>query len=189
MKLSGHRIMGLGVLLMTSYTWLFPSLIWLVSRANPAGVPHQVSHSYAYSSDSIHLILIVYLLGAVVTILGGVIAVCDTYNRDPQSFTRFRFSNLWSLDAWAKRILALGIQFLLAPIWCLPFVNELAIKIAAEKVGYGSFLLFDSTCVGLQGETMTTLYAIGFYVTLAGIIVFVPARWQPRSFPMPASAL
>jgi hypothetical protein len=186
MKLSGHRIMGLGVLLMTTYMWVFPSMVWLVDWAYVA--PRAEIHGYAYTNDTMHLILSAYFVGAVLTIIGGVITADERYKRDPQSFTRFSLCNFWTPDFWAKRILTLGIQFLLSPIWCFLIINDLAIKIAAEKVGYGSLLLFDCTCVGLQGETLMMLYTVGFYVTLIGFVLVVLAGREPQLIPKLAAA-
>jgi len=177
--------MALGVVVMTAYKWLLPLLTWLAGADDPAIRPH-----YFVGFASSNQILVVYLLGAALSVIGGFIAAEERYRRDPRSFTRVDWPGVATVDFWTKRVLIVGVQFLLAPIWCEAlFVNELAIHIAGKTVGYRSFLLFDSVCVGLQGDTLLTLYRIGFYITLAGVVLFVLSGRLSRPWPVTSPAL
>jgi hypothetical protein len=125
---------------------------------------------HPYPTGAIHIILNAYLFGAAITAIGGTIALEDRYRRGPKTLTRFNGKDLFSANFWLKRLTVVGVLFLLAPLWCLPIINGLAIKIAGETVRYGSFMTFDVVCVGLQADTLMILFRIGFYVTLTGIL-------------------
>ena len=184
MKMTGHKLMALGVVVMTAYKWQLPLLTRLSGADDPA-----IRHHY-YAVGDTHLVMIVYFLGAALTVIGGLTAAVERYHCDPRSFTRFDWCGVSKLNFWTKRVLVFGVQFLLAPIWCQAlFVNEVAIQIASKTVGYSSFLSFDTTCVMLQYTTLMTLYRIGFYITLAGVVLFVLSGRLSRPWPMTRPAL
>jgi hypothetical protein len=85
----------------------------------------------------------------------------------------------------ARRVLALGVLFLLSPVWCWPFVNDLAIKLVEQKIknpasGWLAFTAYDSDIQVLIYRTTMILYFSGVWITcLAGILLAL-GTWSSR---------
>jgi hypothetical protein len=74
----------------------------------------------------------------------------------------------------AQRILALGVLFLLSPVWCFPLINELAVSIVNDKFKNRAFTFteYDYHCVTLEFTTTHILYTIGVAVTCTAGLLF-----------------
>jgi hypothetical protein len=78
----------------------------------------------------------------------------------------------------AHRVLALGVLFLLSPVWAFPFINEFAISIVNGKYknpasSWIAFTSYDVALQMLQYRTITTLYFIGVVVTCIAGLLFI----------------
>jgi hypothetical protein len=87
----------------------------------------------------------------------------------------------------ARRILALGVLFLLSPIWTFPLINPLAVSIVEAKdknpaSSWIAFARYDSDTQVLQFRTDKFLYLTGVFVTgFAGSLLILSKFDKRRS--------
>ena len=75
----------------------------------------------------------------------------------------------------AKRLLALGLLFLLSPVWTFPFIHEIALRRVENWENASGFSLsllgFDDMLFQTEFMSYLYLFRIGFWITAFAIIL------------------
>ena len=164
-----------GILFLTGSFWLSPFVYWFSEQVWKSRGAVRKTH-YDYFHAAVQSELTIYSLGIFITCLAGVLLAFNRYQHDPREFITTNYRQWKTPTFVAQRLLAVGVLFLMAPAWCFPFINDMAISIAGTKVGYQSFLIFDTNCIMLQYETFRILYNTGVVVTCLAVFLFVWAQ-------------
>jgi hypothetical protein len=74
----------------------------------------------------------------------------------------------------ARRALAMGVLFLLSPVWLFPLINWLSVYLANRTALRRpiSFTEFDFQCVMTEFGTTHYLYVIGVWITCFAVLLY-----------------
>ena len=178
MKPIVEKSLALGVLFLTSSFWLSPLINWIAIHEWKSAASAPRLQRYEYSLLPFRTTEILYVIGIGVTCLAGLFFFLNKLKHDPKNILALDYRNFWSTKFIGKRLMALGVLFLLAPAWCFPFINDLVISMVNKKYAQQavSFMSFDLDCVGLEFGTTRILYNVGLVVTCLAALLLVMDR-------------